>query len=548
MRVTVVCLTALAAACGAEDPFGTQALPAQARGQYEDAEWVSGARWFTPGRKAPVRRIVIHIAQGTFAGTSAWFQHPNPVVDGERREVSAHYFVHRDGRVSQFVREEDTAWHVTGENADSIGIEHEGWEAQPSGYTAALHSSSAALVASIMRRHALGPDPSKVVYPHLVFESAKKQGKTCPGPFFKVGQGPRYFDMVRSALSGTLVASSGSSGSVGSSSRSSSGATASPSQGAPQPSRVDQATDVARRLLGGISYASVAGTQDRAREASGTSGNSETGQGQESAAGAYVYGVDPAFGEGDNYVDIEALQGRDCHGSGAACLLPGKSEKDSCAWGRWTCREGTGQCERRSPCPSSAAGADTDELSRCGREVEGRACRVSGQRGRCAVGRLSCSAGWPSCEADHAEPELEVCNGLDDDCDGETDDVASGTCDGSSTPAGPEACNGIDDNGDGYVDEGADGGSCETGQGPGRLLCVAGQETCSAADVPGLADSDAGPPGGLCHMGAAREMANSWLLAALAVVFLAARRRSRVVGRRRQRRFRRPALTLRRLP
>ncbi len=71
-------------------------------------------------------------------------------------------------------------------------------------------------------------------------------------------------------------------------------------------------------------------------------------------------------------------------------------------------------------------------------------------------------------------PGTEVCNGLDDDCDGQTDeDLGSTTCGvgacrrtvancAGGTPQscvpgspGPEVCNGIDDNCNGFVDEGS---------------------------------------------------------------------------------------------
>ncbi len=84
------------------------------------------------------------------------------------------------------------------------------------------------------------------------------------------------------------------------------------------------------------------------------------------------------------------------------------------------------------------------------------------------------SSGWSACNA--ASAQAEVCNGVDDDCDGVTDNVpgvndpcksanAFGNCSGKQvcTPLGlacdasaasPETCNGKDDNCDGQTDEG----------------------------------------------------------------------------------------------
>ncbi|MEO0601896.1 MAG: DUF1592 domain-containing protein [Myxococcota bacterium] len=66
---------------------------------------------------------------------------------------------------------------------------------------------------------------------------------------------------------------------------------------------------------------------------------------------------------------------------------------------------------------------------------------------------------------DHCGPGVEVCNGIDDDCDGDVDEDVVQVCDGGGvTDCGgstcviplsdPETCNGIDDDGDGSVDEG----------------------------------------------------------------------------------------------
>ena len=63
----------------------------------------------------------------------------------------------------------------------------------------------------------------------------------------------------------------------------------------------------------------------------------------------------------------------------------------------------------------------------------------------------------------------ELCNGLDDDCDGEIDE-------GFDTIE--ETCNNIDDNCNGIVDEGE--WTCDEGCGPGEALCVAGELVCMA--------------------------------------------------------------------
>ncbi|GMV39046.1 MAG: hypothetical protein AMXMBFR64_07620 [Myxococcales bacterium] len=104
-----------------------------------------------------------------------------------------------------------------------------------------------------------------------------------------------------------------------------------------------------------------------------------------------------------------------------------------------------------------------------------RTCFAQGAEGTC-FGQQTCGAGgWGVCSA--ATPTVEVCNGIDDDCDGLVDDVAGrgapcsvtnehGTCGGVNdcapgnaalTCVGPapaaETCNGKDDDCDGVIDE-----------------------------------------------------------------------------------------------
>lgn len=97
---------------------------------------------FTPnhdyGRKGFLPQfIVVHIAEGSVAGTEEWFFNPDS-------KVSAHYIVGKDGSIVHFVHESDTAWAngimtnpdfkmpdgsnvpFADPNLVSISIEHEG--------------------------------------------------------------------------------------------------------------------------------------------------------------------------------------------------------------------------------------------------------------------------------------------------------------------------------------------------------------------------------------------------------------------------------------
>ena len=111
----------------------------------------------------------------------------------------------------------------------------------------------------------------------------------------------------------------------------------------------------------------------------------------------------------------------------------------------------------------------------------------TGESGRCSRGTEHCRDGWLRCTPDD-DSVAEVCNGLDDDCDGSTDEgdpegglacataefgrCSFGTqscgkdgrlrCERASGPA-VEECNGLDDDCDGSVDEWGVCGSCVPG-------------------------------------------------------------------------------------
>jgi len=93
-------------------------------------------------------------------------------------------------------------------------------------------------------------------------------------------------------------------------------------------------------------------------------------------------------------------------------------------------------------------------------------------------------------------PPEEVCNGEDDDCDGQIDEGVTNVC-GTCGPVPVELCNGVDDNCDGQTDEGYKlDEKCQVGVGicsvSGVLIC--GPQTIAGTDPGALCSVSPGEP------------------------------------------------------
>jgi N-acetylmuramoyl-L-alanine amidase len=131
-----------------------------------------GSPNFAPGRDGhnlvtEPRFVVIHTMVGTIASANARFQQAS-------EQVSAHYGVGLDGRIVQWVREEDAAFHAGNfsVNLDSIGIEHEDGGRFDDPRPDALYRASAELVRDICQRFGM-PIDAQHIQPHRHFFATK---------------------------------------------------------------------------------------------------------------------------------------------------------------------------------------------------------------------------------------------------------------------------------------------------------------------------------------------------------------------------------------
>jgi N-acetyl-anhydromuramyl-L-alanine amidase AmpD len=129
------------------------------------------------------RAIVVHTTVGSFASAASWFEHAES-------GVSAHFLVGLDGRVAQFVDENDTARHtgrvkdptasfLSAENPNlyTIGIEFEdGGDPEGVERTDPQYAGGAALIRAMAERWAIPLDRDHVVGHREIYAA-----KSCPG-------------------------------------------------------------------------------------------------------------------------------------------------------------------------------------------------------------------------------------------------------------------------------------------------------------------------------------------------------------------------------
>ncbi len=217
--------------------------------------------------------------------------------------------------------------------------------------------------------------------------------------------------------------------------------------------------------------------------------------------------LDPAVHPGAD--ELCNLADDDCDGQVdeevATEECPITNDLGSCT-GELVCVEGEQMCQGPEPVPEECDGADNNCNGEVDEDLGGEPCANANALGICE-GLLVCINGDLSCDAPF--PGIEVCDGVDNDCDGGVDndlppqacfeENEHGTCSGfmvcpegeltcDAQVPGPEVCDGIDNDCDFGVDENTGGKPCaldnEFGSCDGTVQCWDGAEVCDAA-VPG---------------------------------------------------------------
>lgn len=88
--------------------------------RFSGAEWIGPTPNETSGGQIDVHGLVLHIQEGTEAGSEAWFKNPDA-------QASSHFLNPKSGGLRQLVDTDDRAWAEMAGNRHWISVENEGY-------------------------------------------------------------------------------------------------------------------------------------------------------------------------------------------------------------------------------------------------------------------------------------------------------------------------------------------------------------------------------------------------------------------------------------
>lgn len=88
--------------------------------RYPNAEWIGPTVNENVGGMVDVRGLVLHIQEGTEAGSESWFKNP-------AAQASSHFLNPKTGNLRQLVDTRDKAWAEAVGNSHWISVENEGY-------------------------------------------------------------------------------------------------------------------------------------------------------------------------------------------------------------------------------------------------------------------------------------------------------------------------------------------------------------------------------------------------------------------------------------
>ena len=124
------------------------------------------------------------------------------------------------------------------------------------------------------------------------------------------------------------------------------------------------------------------------------------------------------------------------------------------------------QCRSDDDCTESHSASHVCTAHRCEFPPSCTICDFPHAESSCVHGDCQmggCSEGYVDADAERdngceyqctpTADTVEICDGVDNDCNGQIDDAADDDCDYECTPTGEEVCDSLDNDCDGYVDE-----------------------------------------------------------------------------------------------